>query len=695
MKNSVILLALLFSLNTSVGFNFFEKGNTKEKGIPSTETSFETKVADQTEETVMLSSLKLDEALCSERPQSNRSFGGHPILISGQKFETGIGTCTRCVLWINLQGGTKMFTSFVGIDDEVVPRIVRDELRSAFLKGYDEYKKINGRAVFQIFGDGKLLWKSQVMQAGMPAQMVDVDLSGVQTMVMIASSAADAVEFDHADWADAKFMVTGVKPVVIAPPKEEKFILTPKSSPMPQINGARIFGVRPGSPFLFTIAATGERPLKFDAKNLPKGLKLDPASGQISGVLKGKGEWNVTLKASNSLGVTERILKIVCGNMLALTPPMGWNSWNVFSRSVNESHVRAAADAMVNSGLINHGWGYINIDDCWQIKHSSKDSMLVGKPRDENGMINPNKKFPDMKALCDYIHNKGLKAGIYSSPGLYTCQGHTGSYQYEEKDAQRYAAWGFDYLKYDWCYNQYSSKDVSLYEQRIPWETMARALANQKRDFIFSLSETLDVWPWAKETGAHCWRTTGDITDSWPSIDGIGFTQNGREVVAGPGHWNDCDMFVVGMMGGGKSPSRLTANEQYTHISLWSLLASPMLIGCDMTKLDDFTLGLLTNDEVIEVNQDPLGKQAHRISKDENVEVWAKQMEDGTIAVGLFNRGEFANAVKVNWSQLGLDGLQTVRDLWRQKDVGNFVESFTANVARHGAMLIRIRPSSK
>ncbi len=695
MKNIVILLCALFGLNRTVDANLRPGVLNGETGKEIVETIHGFQETDQQGEVVLLSSLKMDEALCTDRPMSNRSFGGQPILISGQKFESGLGTHARTVLWVNLQGGSQRFTAFVGIDDEVVPRIVRDELRSAFLKGYDEYKKINGRAVFQIYGDGKLLWKSQVMQAGMPAQKVEVDLSGVQTMVMITSSAADAVEFDHADWADAKFIVTGVKPIVIAPPKEEKFILTPKSSPKPQINGARVFGVRPGSPFLFTIAATGDRPMNFEAKKLPQGLKLDQATGQISGVLKTKGEWNVTLRATNSLGVTERILRIVCGNTLALTPPMGWNSWNVFSRSVNESHVRAAADAMVNSGLINHGWNYINIDDCWQIKHSSKDSMLVGKPRDENGMINTNKKFPDMKALCDYIHSKGLKAGIYSSPGLYTCQGHTGSYQYEGKDAQRYAEWGFDYLKYDWCYNQYSTKDVSLYEQRIPWATMAEALSRTKRDMVFSLSETLDVWPWAKETGANCWRTTGDITDTWASIDGIGFTQNGREIVAGPGHWNDCDMFVVGMMGGGKSPSRLTPNEQYTHISLWSLLASPMLIGCDMTKLDDFTLGLLTNDEVIEVNQDPLGKQAHRISKDENVEVWAKKMEDGTVAVGLFNRGEFANAVKVNWSQLGLNGTQTVRDLWRQKDVGNFSESYTASVARHGAMLIRLRPEGK
>lgn len=647
-------------------------------------------------EIVLLSSLNLGEVLQGwGSPQANRSVTGRTIQIGGQKFETGLGTHARSVLWIDLKGGSRKFTAFVGIDDEVVTPIVLRELRSAYEKGYAEYKEINGRVIFQIYGDGKLLWKSQVMQTGMPAKKVDVNLVGVQTMVLVASSMGEAVSYDHADWADAKFIVTGEKPQTIAPPREEPFILTPKSSPEPQINGAKVFGVRPGSPFLFTIAATGDRPMKFTAKNLPRGLKLDPATGRISGAIKSKGVWNVTIKASNSLGITERKLKIVCGDTLALTPPMGWNSWNVFSRSVTESHVRAAADVMVGSGLINHGWSYINIDDCWQNIHSSKDPQLAGEGRDANGMINSNKKFPDMKALCDYIHSKGLKAGIYSSPGLYTCQGHTGSFKFEEKDAQRYAEWGFDYLKYDWCYTTHSTKGISLYEQRIPWQTMSDALKNTNRDIIFSLSETLDVWPWAKEVGANSWRTTGDITDTWQSIDDIGFTQNGKEVVAGPGHWNDVDMFVVGMLGGGKRASRLTPNEQYTHISLWSLLASPLLIGCDMAKLDDFTLGLLTNDEVIEVNQDPLGKQAHRIAKDENVEVWAKKMEDGSMAVGLFNRGEFENPVTANWSDLGIGALQTVRDLWRQKDVGDFAGSFTANVARHGVMLIRVTPAGK
>ena len=648
-----------------------------------------------TSEIVFLSSLNLGEALQeSGAPQANQSIGGRKLQISGVRYTNGVGMHARSVLWIHLAGGSQRFTASVGIDDEVVSPIVYRELRSAYEKGYDEYKKVNGRVVFQIYGDGKLLWKSKLMQTGMLAESLDVDLTGVQTMVLVASSMGEAVDYDHADWVDAKFLVAGAKPKTISPPREATYILTPKASAQPRINGAKVFGVRPASQFLFTIPATGERPMRFTAKNLPKGLKLDPESGQITGVLKRKGEWNVTLRAANSFGVAQRNLRIVCGDTLALTPPMGWNSWNCFARNPDEAKVRAAADSMVRCGLINHGWTYINIDDCWQRQHSSKDPLVAGEGRDASGNILPNKKFPDMKALCDYIHSKGLKAGIYSSPGMYTCQGYTGSLDHEEQDAQCYADWGFDYLKYDWCYTTHSTKNISLDEQRIPWRTMAFALTKTKRDIIFSLSETLDVWPWAKEEGANAWRTTGDITDTWSSIDSIGFTQNGREKVAGPGHWNDCDMFVVGMLGGGRlHPTRLTPDEQYTHISLWCLLASPLLIGCDMTQLDDFTLNLLTNDEVLEVNQDPLGRQAHRVSKDENVEVWAKDMEDGSKAVGLFNRGEFENSVTVNWSELGISGKRTVCDLWRQADIGVFRDSFSTKVPRHGATLIRLKPA--
>ena len=228
-------------------------------------------------------------------------------------------------------------------------------------------------------------------------------------------------------------------------------ILTPKPSPRPRINGPRVFGVRPGNPFLFTIPATGDRPMEFSAEGLPVGLTLDKNTGRITGVVKEKGTYRVSLRATNALGSSTRQFRIVAGDQIALAPALGWNSWNCFADAVDDTKVRSAADAMVNSGLIDHGWSYINIDDCWEIKLRSDDPMLGGEPRSEKGMVNTNKKFPNMKALSDYIHSKGLKMGIYSSPGPLTCAGFTASYQFEEKDAQQYAEWGIDYLKYDWC----------------------------------------------------------------------------------------------------------------------------------------------------------------------------------------------------------------------------------------------------
>lgn len=473
------------------------------------------------------------------------------------------------------------------------------------------------------------------------------------------------------------------------------YILTPKSSQMPRINGPKVFGVRPGNPFLFTVAATGNRPMEFTASGLPDGLVLDKATGQITGRLSKIGTAVVRLKATNALGSATRDLKIVVGDQIALTPALGWNSWNCFANAVDDSKVRSAADAMVKSGLIDHGWTYINIDDCWEIKPKTDDPMLRGAPRNEKGMINTNKKFPDMKALSTYIHSKGLKMGIYSSPGPTTCAGFTASYQFEEKDAQQYADWGIDYLKYDWCSYGSIAKNPSLEDFKKPYVVMREALNKVQRDILYSLCQygMGDVWKWGGEVGGNSWRTTDDIGDSWESMSGIGFSQAGHELFAKPGNWNDPDMLVVGKVGWGPQlhPTRLTPNEQYTHISLWCLLSSPLLIGCDMTQMDDFTLNLLTNDEVLEVSQDALGKQAGRLNKDGNLEVWAKDLEDGSKAVGFFNRGLWKSEIQVKWSDLGF-GKCTVRDLWRQKDLGIFGDGFTATVPRHGVVLVKVLP---
>jgi alpha-galactosidase len=300
-----------------------------------------------------------------------------------------------------------------------------------------------------------------------------------------------------------------------------------------------------------------------------------------------------------------------------------------------------------------------------------------------------------MKALGDYIHSKGLRFGIYSSPGPTTCAGFTATWQHEQQDVDSWASWGVDYVKYDWCSYDSIAKDKSLPELKKPYAVLRAALDKAPRDIVFSLCQygMGDVWEWGAEVGGNCWRTTGDITDTWGSMSGIGFGQNGHEKSAGPGHWNDPDMLVVGKVGWGNlHPTKLTPNEQYTHISLWCLLCSPLLIGCDMAQLDPFTFNLLTNDEVLEVSQDPLGQQAARVAQDGDREVWAKRMEDGSLAVGLFNRGPIEAAVAVSWKDLGVSGPQRVRDLWRQKDVGVSDGSFATQVARHGAALVRLFP---
>jgi alpha-galactosidase len=634
-------------------------------------------------ETVWLASLDLTKATQGwGQTQADKSITGTPITIAGQKFERGVGTHAAGTMRIDLGGGAERFQASVGIDDNC--------------------KDPRGTVVFRIYGDAKLLFKSPVMKTGTPAMAVDVPLKGVKTLVLISDSYDDGINFDHADWADARFEVTGQKPAMVATPREEPVILTPKPSPQPRINGPRIFGVRPGSPFLFTIAATGDRPMQFSADGLPAGLKLDAATGQITGSLKERGEHAVTLRAKNSLGQAERKFRIVVGDTLALTPPMGWNSWYVLETRVTDKDMRAAADAMVATGMINHGYTYVNIDDCWMMRAGSDDPALKGEPRDAQGRLNPNRNFPDMKAMTDYIHSKGLKAGIYISPGPTTCAGYTGSYQHEEQDARTFADWGFDFLKYDWCSYDEVAKDHSLPKLKQPYQLMGDILKKLDRDIVLNLCQygMGNVWEWGRDVGGHCWRTAGDLGGSFAAIPQemfrIGFGQNGLEKWAGPGHWNDPDYLLLGYLSnwnGGFAPTPLSPNEQYTHVTLWCLLASPLVFSGDISRMDDFTLSLLTNDEVLEVDLDPLGQQAHRVAQVDELEVWAKDLEDGSKAVGLFNRGEVDATVVAKWSDLGVSGKQYVRDLWRQKEVGTFDGQFESSVPRHGAMLIRLSPA--
>lgn len=293
---------------------------------------------------------------------------------------------------------------------------------------------------------------------------------------------------------------------------EEAILLTPPPPNKPRINGPEVYGVHPSSPFLYRIPCTGQRPIAFTAKGLPKGLKLDPSTGIITGSITKPGTFHVTLRAKNAFGKFTRELRIEVGNKLALTPPMGWNSWYIYSRSVSQTAMQSAADQMIASGMADFGYQYVNCDDCWAVQPGSQNPELGGTPRSADGQIVPNKRFPDIKAMVDYIHSKGLKAGIYTSPGPKTCAGYEGSWQHEAQDARTFADWGFDFLKYDWCSYGRVAGGKTLEDLQKPYRKMWNEIQKQHRDIVFNLCQygMGDVWKWGGDVG-NCWRTTGDL----------------------------------------------------------------------------------------------------------------------------------------------------------------------------------------
>lgn len=514
-----------------------------------------------------------------------------------------------------------------------------------------------------------------------------------------------------------------------ANPDYSSYILTPKAPDTPRINGPKVYGNYPKTPFLYKIPATGLRPMTFKAKGLPFGLRIDRKTGIIKGKVRRRGTWKVTLTATNELGSDKRELRIVIGDKLCLTPPMGWNSWNCWRITVSQDKVKSSTDALIESGLDRYGWSYINIDDGWQYERGGR-----------YGAILPNSKFPDMKELADYVHSRGLKFGIYSSPWT-MCPGGTigssasnpegkywwveegqadeynvhkrkpgeaeewwriryhGRFLHMEDDARQWADWGVDFLKYDWHPNDYFSI-----------KTMHDALLKSGRSIAYSISNRAPIGLGdAYVNLTNCWRTSSDISDQWPNIYRIGFTIMDRwAAYTGPGHWPDADMLEIGRVADRANPGhtracRLTPDEQYTHVTLWSILCSPMLIGCDLADMDDFTFSLLTNTEVIDVNQDPLGYPAARISEDENTVVYHKPLEDGSLVVALFNISDTPQTMGFRIGELNYMMVepQTLRDLWRQQDItvlqpGEAGEMkgdrWETEVAPHGCRLLKLSP---
>jgi alpha-galactosidase len=616
------------------------------------------------------------------RPLPNQSVTGKALAIDGKKYDRGVGTHANSVLHVELDGRARHFKAHVGVDDATQGR---------------------GTVRFRVYGDSKKLFDSGLVKGGEAARPVEVPLEGVKRLVLMVTSEADGIDFDHANWALAEFAYDGRKPAAVDPPAlpaKEKVILTPKPGPAPRVNGPSVYGCRPGRPFLYRIPCTGQRPIRFAARHLPSGLTLDSATGIVSGRAPAeRGRWTVTFTANNVHGRDEFRFTIAVGDTLALTPPMGWNSWYIHYHHVTEQHMRNAADVMIASGMADYGYSYVNIDDCWMKKRGDEPY------RDERGAILTNAKFPDIEGMVDYIHSKGLKAGLYTSPGPWTCAGYVGSYEHERVDAEKFAEWGFDFLKYDWCSYGRVAGGESLEHRQRPYREMGDILKTLDRDILLNLCQygMADVWTWGGEVGGHCWRTTGDLGlargGMLPGFYHIGLSNARHHEYAGPGRWNDPDYILIGSVGNARSqdeppePTKLTPNEQYSYMSMWCLMAAPLFFSGDMRVLDEFTLNVLCNAEVIAVDQDPLGQQAKPLHQDDETLILAKPMEDRSLALGLFNLGEIPREIAVDWSLLGIEGPRQVRDLWRQHDIGTSEGRFSTRVPRHGVMLVRLFPA--
>ncbi len=612
-------------------------------------------------------------------PKANKSVDGNPLTVAGISYEYGVGTHSVSHMLVNLNGKGLRFESLVGIDDETQGK---------------------GTVEFLVLGDRRILWRSGLMKAGDPAKEADVDITGIKLLGLLVLDGGDQNYWDHADWLMGSFLMESYKPSVVMN-QRQPYILTPPAPLSPRFNGPSLTGGSPKKPFLYRVPVSGKRPMAFTVKGLPKGLAVDK-DGVIRGIVSKEGKYKLVVTATNDHGkASKEITLVVKKDAISLTPPMGWNSWNCWGLEVTQQRVADAGRAMIEKGLADYGWSYINIDDGWEADKRLTDGSIVC-----------NEKFPDMSKLAKDIHADGLKIGIYSSPGPLTCGGFLGSLDHEKQDAEMYAYWGIDYLKYDWCSYGETSKKYTLEEYQAPYKKMEKALRGCNRDIVYSLCQygMGNVWEWGDKVGGNLWRSTGDITDSWASLSSIGFSQDKAAPYLKPGHWNDPDMLIVGNVGWSSSlhPTRLTPDEQYTHISLWALQQAPLLIGCDMTQLDDFTLSLLTNHEVLAVNQDIAAQPVKRIILQQGFEAWIKKLADGSWALGVFYVGSTADApedyfawdqndkareLSIDVQSLGLKkGDYSVRDLWRQTDLGVSKEKINVKVPYHGVVLLKLKP---
>ena len=605
--------------------------------------------------------------------------------------------------FFRVNGGGRRFKATVGFDPAI----------HTLKRKYGNKHLMATKMGFRVYADGKLVADTGLISPGDGFRTVDADICGA------GSIALESVDGGYwlgtpqllALWRDVRFEgddAMTVEEDVSGCETPQFGILTPPAEREPRLNGSWTYGVRPCKPILYRIAVTGEEPVEVSVVGeLPRGLAFDAKRRLLTGSLEVRGDHEIAFAAKNAHGRAERTLTIRVGDKLCLKPPMGWSAWNAWRCAISDEIVRDTAAVFLEKRLADHGWTYINLDDGWQrgaiganppAEGAGRDPKRTGNPRNEDGSIRPNGYFPDMKSLADHLHSLGLKFGIYSSPGPRTCARYEGSYGHEAQDAATWASWGVDYVKYDWCfYSEIFAKETegrvpTVADTAKPFKKLYDELLRQPRDMVYSFSGGAGSGTWGEANGSNLWRTWADLKDGWGCVLNAAKSTANKCRNSHPGFWADPDMLVVGRLDTGvlgEHDTLLTPNEQYSHISIWAVLNAPLILGCRMNALDDFTTGLLVNPEVIDVDQD-VAESPGRIVVDADDElVLAKRLCDGSIAVCAVNLRPFKRRVNLDFKAVGLSGNVRLRDLWRRKDIGTFDGSFATELPPHAPLFVR------
>ena len=588
------------------------------------------------------------------------------------EFRRGVNSCAPSALYLAVDGNALSFEAKVA-------------------QRWANKSKLKVR----VYREMELAFESKTLDSESGPVDVKAELAGAR-WVKLELYGVESPYAGWSAWGDARFeMKGGTRPRDIASLSPQLGILTPPVAKSPRVNAPAVYGARPGNPFFYRIPVSGALPMEISVSGLPEGLSFDPATRLVTGRTTARGEYEVTIAAKNAFGESRGRMRVVIGDKIALTPPIGWNSWNAFATTVTGDVVRRTADLMQSLGLIEHGWAYLTIDDGWQLP--AKSFKTQRERRAADGTVLSNDSFGDMKALADYVHSRGMKIGLYSSPGPLTCAQYEGSWMYEFRDAKTYAKWGYDYLKHDWCSYTGVQFGSGLDLEMFPYVIMSQALRESGRDIVHSICQygKANVSSWGEAAGGNCWRTTGDKFDFWEDVATAMATHEGLWRFVRPGAWNDADMMLVGKTyWSDHKGTRLTPNEQYTHVSMWAMWASVMMIGCDLDGIDEFTLSLLRNDEVIAIDQDELGKAAAKIQGGADWSCWARPLADGSIAVAMVNISPMPKDILFCLKKAGMVGTWTVRDVWRQKDECKATGGYRANVLGHATKLLRFVPGN-